>query len=219
MAIALDVDGTITDETRRVCVNAVNVIHRAENEGVPIIFVTGNVICAAKIIAILLGNTGGLVAENGVVIESQGRLKILGNITECQKAYEFLKSKFEVTNVELSDQRVSEVAIERTITEELVKETINDFNVVVYDTKFAIQLTDPSVNKGSSLKMITTDLGIKTDENLAIGDSENDIEFLRVSDVKVAVNNAADELKDIADYITEKSYDDGVAEAIERFIL
>ena len=175
--------------------------------------------CAAKIIAILLGNTGGLVAENGVVIESQGRIKILGNITECQKAYEFLKSKFEVTNVELSDQRVSEVAIERTITEELVKETINDFNVVVYDTKFAIQLTDPSVNKGSSLKMITNDLGIKTDEILAIGDSENDIEFLRVSDVKVAVNNAADELKDIADYITEKSYDDGVAEAIERFIL
>jgi len=218
-AIALDVDGTITDETRRVCVNAVNVIHRAENEGVPIIFVTGNVICAAKIIAILLGTTGGLVAENGGVIESQGKIKILGNITECQKAYEFLKSKFEVTNVELSDQRVSEVAIERTITEELVKETINDFNVVVYDTKFAIQLTDPSVNKGSSLKMITTDLGIKTDENLAIGDSENDIEFLRVSDVKVAVNNAADELKDIADYITEKSYDDGVAEAIERFIL
>ncbi len=218
-AIALDVDGTITDETRRVCVNAVNAIHRAENGGVPIIFVTGNVMCAAKIIAILLGNTGGLVAENGVVIESQGRIKILGNITECQKAYEFLKSKFEVMKVELSDQRVSEVAIERTITEELVKETINDFNVVVYDTKFAIQLTDPSVNKGSSLKMITTDLGIKTDENLAIGDSENDIEFLRVSDVKVAVNNAADELKDIADYITEKSYDDGVAEAIERFIL
>jgi len=218
-AIALDVDGTITDETRRVCVNAVNVIHRAENEGVPIIFVTGNVICAAKIIAILLGTTGGLVAENGGVIESQGKIKILGNITECQKAYEFLKSKFEVTNVELSDQRVSEVAIERTITEELVKETINDFNVVVYDTKFAIQLTDPSVNKGSSLKMITNDLGIKTDEILAIGDSENDIEFLRVSDVKVTVNNAADELKDIADYITEKSYGDGVAEAIERFIL
>ena len=218
-AIALDVDGTITDETRRVCVNAVNAIYRAENNGIPVIFVTGNVMCAAKTIAILLGTTGGLVAENGGVIESQGKKKILGNITECQNAYEFLKSKFEVKKVELSDQRVSEVAIERTITEELVKETINDFNVVVYDTKFAIQLTDPSVNKGSSLKMITTDLGIKTDENLAIGDSENDIEFLRVSDVKVAVNNAADELKDIADYITEKSYDDGVAEAIERFIL
>ena len=175
--------------------------------------------CAAKIIAILLGNTGGLVAENGVVIESQGRIKILGNITECQKAYEFLKSKFEVMKVELSDQRVSEVAIERTIPEELVKETVNDFNVEVYDTKFAIHLTDPLVDKGSSLKMIITDLDIKTDEILAIGDSENDIEFLRVAGVKVAVNNADSELKDIADYVTEKSYGDGVAEAIERFIL
>jgi hypothetical protein len=35
----------------------------------------------------------------------------------------------------------------------------------------------------------------------------------------VAVNNADNELKDIADYITEKSYGDGVAEAIERFII
>jgi hypothetical protein len=218
-AIALDIGGTITDETRRVCVNAVNAIYRAENKGVPIIFVTGNVMCAAKAISILLGTTGGLVAENGGVIESQVKKKILGNITECQKAYEFLKSKFEVKKVELSDQRVSELAIERTLPEKLVKETVKDFNVVVYDTKFAIHLTDPSVDKGSSLKVITNDLGIKMDEILAIGDSENDIEFLRVAGVKVAVNNADNELKDIADYITEKSYGDGVAEAIERFII
>jgi hypothetical protein len=180
-AIALDIGGTITDETKRVCVNAVNAIYRAENKGVPIIFVTGNVMCAAKAISILLGTTGGLVAENGGVIESQVKKKILGNITECQKAYEFLKSKFEVKKVELSDQRVSELAIERTLPEKLVKETVKDFNVVVYDTKFAIHLTDPSVDKGSSLKVITNDLGIKMDEILAIGDSENDIEFLRGS--------------------------------------
>jgi phosphoglycolate phosphatase (TIGR01487 family) len=218
-AIVLDIDGTITDETRRVCVNAVNTIYRAENKIVPIIFVTGNVMCAAKTIAILLGTTGGLVAENGGVIESHGKKKILGNITECKKAYESLKSKLEVKKVELSYQRVSELAIERTLPEKLVKETVKDFNVIVYDTKFAIHLTDPLVDKGSSLKMITTDLGIKMDEILAIGDSENDIEFLRVAGVKVAVNNADNEIKDIADYITEKSYGDGVAEAIERFIL
>jgi len=218
-AIALDIDGIITDETRKVCVNAVNAIDRAENNGIPVIVVTGNVMCAAKTIAILLGTTGGLVAENGGVIESQGKKKILGNITECQKAYEFLKSKFEFKKVELSDQRVSELAIERTLPEKLVKETVKDFNVVVYDTKFAIHLTDPSVDKGSSLKVITNDLGIKMDEILAIGDSENDIEFLRVAGVKVAVNSTDNELKDIADYITEKSYGDGVAEVIERFII
>ncbi len=218
-AIALDVDGTITDETRRVCVNAVTAIYQAEGIGIPVIFVTGNIMCVSKTIAILFGTTGGLVAENGGVIESNGISKVLGNISECQKAYEFLKSKYDVEKVIFSDQRVSEVAIRRTITEELVKEAVKDFNVVVYDTKFAIHLTDPSVDKGSSLKMIASDLGIKAEEILAIGDSENDIEFLKVAGVKVAVNNADEGLKAIADYITEEPYGDGVAEAIERFIL
>jgi hydroxymethylpyrimidine pyrophosphatase-like HAD family hydrolase len=54
-------------------VNAVNAIYQAENNGVPIIFVTGNVMCAAKTIAILLGTTDGLLAENGGVIESHIR--------------------------------------------------------------------------------------------------------------------------------------------------
>jgi phosphoglycolate phosphatase (TIGR01487 family) len=218
-AVALDVDGTITDETRRVCVNAVNAIYRAENGGIPIIFVTGNVLCVAKALSIFLGTTGGLVAENGGVIESGIRNKILGNVKECEDAYEFLKSKFDVTRRVLSDDRVSEVAIERTIPVELVREAVKDFNVVVYDSKFAIHLTDPLVDKGSSLEMVCSDLGLKTDEILAIGDGENDIEFLRVAGVKVAVNNADENLKDIADYITVKSYGDGVAEAMERFIL
>lgn len=218
-AIALDVDGTITDETRKVCVSAINAIYKAEENGVPVIFVTGNVMCVSKTISILFGTTGGLVAENGGVIESRGKTQILGDVKECQKAYEYLRSKYDVEKVIFSDQRVSEVAIKRTITEELVKETVKDFDVVVYDTKFAIHLTDPSVDKGSSLEIVAGDLGINTDEILAMGDSENDIEFLRVAGVKVAVNNADDELKAIADYVTENPHGDGVAEAIEKFVL
>jgi len=217
-AVALDVDGTITDKTRKVCVNAIDAIYKAENKGIPVIFVTGNVMCASKTMAILFGTTGGIVAENGGVIESHGDTRILGDITECQRAFEYLRSKFEVEKVIFSDQRVSEVAIKRTITEELVKETVKDFDVVVYDTKFAIHLTDPSVDKGSSLEKVARDLGINPDEILAIGDSENDIEFLRVAGLKVAVQNADEELKAIADYVTRKTHGDGVAEAIEKFL-
>ena len=218
-AIALDVDGTITDKSRKVCLSAVKAIRQAENRGVPVIIVTGNVMCATKTMAILFGTSGGLVAENGGVIESNGKIQILGNIDECQRAYEFLRSRFQVKKVEFSDQRISEVAIERNIDEELVKEVVKDFDVEVYDTKFAIHLTDPTVNKGSSLEMVAAYLSIQTDEILAIGDSENDIEFLRVVGMKVAVNNADEELKALADYVTENSYGDGVAEAIEKFIL
>lgn len=218
-AIALDVDGTITNANRKICLNAVDAIFQAENRGIPVIIVTGNVMCAAKMIVILLGTTGGLVAENGGVIECKGKERVLGNIKECQRAYEFLSSKFDVKKVQFSDQRVSEVAIERNITEEMVKETVKDFNVEIYDTKFAIHLTDPTVDKGSSLEMIATQLGIKTSDIMAIGDSENDIEFLRVAGLKIAVLNADEELKAIADYVTENYYGDGAAEAIKKFIL
>lgn len=217
-AIALDVDGTITDKTRRICLNAVKVIFKAENNGIPVIIVTGNILCATKMLSIMLGTTGGLVVENGGVIEYHGEKRVLGNIGECQRAYEYLKTKFKVNKVEFSDQRVSEVAIRREIEEEVVKEALKDFNVEIYDTKFAIHLTDPLVDKGSSLRIIAESRGWQTSEIMAVGDGENDISFLKVAGLKVAVNNADDQLKSIADYITLKPYGDGVAEAVNKFI-
>ena len=218
-ALALDVDGTITDNTRKICVSAIRAISKAEEKGIPAIIVTGNILCAAKMLTIMLGTTGGVVSENGGVIEYNGEKKLLGNIAECQRAFEYLKTKYPVQKVEFSDERISEVAIIRNIKEEIVKETLKDFNVKIYDTKFAIHLTDPSVDKGKSLQMLAAYNGVKTDDIMAIGDSENDIEFLEMAGLKVAVNNADDELKAIADYVTSESYGDGAAEAIYKFLI
>lgn len=217
-AIATDVDGTITDNSRKLCVNAVKSINQAEKKGIPVIIVTGNILCATKMLAIMLGTTGGLVSENGGVIEYQREKKILGDIKKCEEAYQYLKTKHPIFKVEFSDQRISEVAIERTIKEEVVKDVLEDFDVEVYDTKFAIHLTDPSVDKGSSLKMLASKMGIKPEEIMATGDSENDIEFLEVAGLKVAVNNADEALKEKADYVTRKKYGDGFAEAVEKFV-
>lgn len=218
-AIALDVDGTITDSTRKICINSIKAINQVEEKGIPVIIVTGNILCSTKMISILLGTTGGMVAENGGVIKYGDEQRVLGNIEECERAYEYLKTKYPVKKVEFSDQRISEVAIGRNVEEETVKSTLKDFDVKIYDSKFAIHLTDPSVDKGSSLKVLATYLNVKTDEIMAIGDGENDVEFLQVAGLKVAVNNAARELKAMADYVTHKPYGDGVAEAVSKFIL
>ncbi|NYB26773.1 MAG: phosphoglycolate phosphatase [Methanobacteriaceae archaeon] len=218
-AIALDVDGTMTDNSRKICISAIEAISQAEENGIPVIIVTGNILCAAKMLAIMLGTTGGVVSENGGVIEYKGARKLLGNIEECKRAFKYLKTKYPVQKVEFSDERISEVAIERNIKEEIVKETLKDFNVEIYDTNFAIHLTDPSVDKGSSLEILAAYNGVKTEEIMAIGDSENDIEFLRVAGLRVAVNNADKELKAIADYVTSEPHGDGVAEAIYKFII
>lgn len=218
-AIALDVDGTITNKNRRACVSAIKAIHQAEDSGIPVIIVTGNMLCSSKMISTLLGTTGGLVAENGGIIETPKGRKVLGDFSKCENAYNYLKSKHDVEKVDLSSHRISEIALTRKIPVEIIKETLKDFEVKIYDSKFAIHLTDPAVSKGSSLKMVAEDLGINVHDIIAIGDSENDMEFLEVAGFKVAVANANPELKDIADYVTTSYYGDGTAEAIHKFVL
>lgn len=218
-AIALDVDGTITNKNRRACVSAIKAIHQAEDSGIPVIIVTGNMLCSSKMISTLLGTTGGLVAENGGIIETPKGRKVRGDFSKCENAYNYLKSKHDVEKVDLSSHRISEIALTRKIPVEIIKETLKDFEVKIYDSKFAIHLTDPAVSKGSSLKMVAEDLGINVHDIIAIGDSENDMEFLEVAGFKVAVANANPELKDIADYVTTSYYGDGAAEAIHKFVL
>ena len=218
-AIAVDIDGTITNQNREICVNAINALRKAEVNGYPIILVTGNVLCAAKMVSVMVGTSGGIVSENGGYIQTRKKNLVLGDIKKSIPAYNHLKSKYNIKKTEFSEIRLSEIAIVRNIDEETVKESVKNFDVEVYDTKFAIHLTDPEVNKGKSLKIVANDIGINVDEIMAIGDSENDLEFLEVAGFKVAVANADRELKENSDYITKKPYGDGTAEAIKKFIL
>jgi len=217
-AIAVDIDGTITDPTRKLSIPALKALRKVESFGVPVILVTGNILCFTMAASVLIGTSGGLVAENGGVIYSNEEVKVLGDIRKAEKAYEHLKSLYPVEKVQFSEFRVSEIAIWRTIPEDIIKEALRDFDVEVYDTKFAIHLTDPGINKGSSLKIVAKDMGIETEDIIAIGDSENDIDFLKVAGLRVAVANADLQLKKMADYVTTKKYGDGVAEALEKLI-
>jgi phosphoglycolate phosphatase len=218
-ALATDVDGTITDKKRRGCLSAIETIHKVEDMGIPVIIVTGNILCFTKALTTFLSTSGGIVAENGGVIESRGRASVIGNYDVCQNAYNYLKSELPVEKVQNSNLRVSEVALTRKISVNQIKDVLKEHPVRIYDSKFAIHITDPSVNKGTSLIKVAGDLGIKPNEIMAVGDSENDIEFLSHAGVKVAVSNANNELKDIADYVSKKAHGDGFKEAVERYIL
>lgn len=75
------------------------------------------------------------------------------------------------------------------------------------------------INKGIALVKLGEYLGIKREEIMACGDDVNDLELLKEVGFAVAVENARDEIKEIADYITDTNDNDGVAKAIERFVL
>ena len=71
-AIAVDIDGTITDDTRKICISAIEALRKAEDARIPTIIVTGNVVNYAYAAEVLIGCSGGLVAENGGVVFKEG---------------------------------------------------------------------------------------------------------------------------------------------------
>ena len=71
-AIAVDIDGTITDDKRRICISAIEALRKAEAKGIPTIIVTGNVVNYAYATEVLIGCSGGIVCENGGVVFKEG---------------------------------------------------------------------------------------------------------------------------------------------------
>lgn len=83
----------------------------------------------------------------------------------------------------------------------------------------SIHITNGASGKDVALLEIARYLHIKTNEILGIGDSYNDLDFLKVCGLKVAMGNSVEEVKKIADYIAPSYGQDGVADVLEKFIL
>ncbi|MED5020652.1 Cof-type HAD-IIB family hydrolase [Paenibacillus chibensis] len=73
--------------------------------------------------------------------------------------------------------------------------------------------------KGDALTFLAKHFGVDMSETMAIGDSWNDHEMLEAAGLGVAMGNAIQGLKDIADFVTLSNNEDGVKAAIDQFIL
>lgn len=225
-AIAVDIDGTITDEKRRLCHSSLDALRKAEDAGIPVIIVTGNISHFTYAVATMIGTSGGMVCENGGAIYKEGyndnRMVVLGDINKGRAAYDFLVQEFgdeiPLRITEDDDARLSEITVYKLFDADPIKESLKDMDVEVYDSGFAIHLTDPEVDKGSSLRKLCELSGFNIENVMGVGDGENDIDFLKEVGIKIAVANAEDELKEFADYVCEKPYGDGVQEAVEKFV-
>jgi Cof subfamily protein (haloacid dehalogenase superfamily) len=82
-----------------------------------------------------------------------------------------------------------------------------------------LEISRLGVHKGSALARLAATLGIPPAAVMAVGDGENDLPMLRYAAVRVAVANAAPVLREAADYVARARFGDGVAEAVQRFVL
>ncbi|MEO8610796.1 MAG: HAD family hydrolase [Chloroflexota bacterium] len=82
-----------------------------------------------------------------------------------------------------------------------------------------LEILPNGASKGAALKTLIKDLGVSSESVMAIGDAENDIEMIQLAGIGVAVGNASQTVKDAADVVVASNDADGVAEAVERYVL
>jgi Cof subfamily protein (haloacid dehalogenase superfamily) len=82
-----------------------------------------------------------------------------------------------------------------------------------------VDVTAPDATKGRALAWRAEQLGLTSDEVMAVGDNFNDLEMLEFAGTSVVMANAVAELKDRGWHITGHQNEAGVAQAIERFAL
>ena len=75
------------------------------------------------------------------------------------------------------------------------------------------------IDKGEGLRFLLDRLGIDPAEAMAVGDGGSDLPMLRLAGVGVAMGNSIQPVKDGADWVTASCDEDGVARAIEKYIL
>lgn len=86
-------------------------------------------------------------------------------------------------------------------------------------TRPTVALGPPGTSKGHALHWLADHLGIAPAETLAIGDHLNDISMLTMAGLGVAMGNALPEVKAAASAVVAGHAEDGVAEALERWVL
>jgi Cof subfamily protein (haloacid dehalogenase superfamily) len=82
-----------------------------------------------------------------------------------------------------------------------------------------LELTAPGVSKGSAVTWLADRLGLTLSEVMVVGDSLNDLSMFELDCFKVAMANAETEILDRASFVTASHQEDGVAKAVERFVL
>lgn len=96
-----------------------------------------------------------------------------------------------------------------------LKNLMKDRAYITFTQAEYLEILNKDINKGKALKEVLNLRGIKLEECMAFGDSENDLEMIEAVGFGVAMQNAIDEVKSRAKYITDNTNDE---DGIEKFL-
>lgn len=101
--------------------------------------------------------------------------------------------------------------------QQVIKEKLN--LEVHKSSKYSLEINSNGIDKGNGVKKLGEYYGIKKEEIICIGDNDNDISMIKYAGLGVAMKNGSENIKEVADYITDSNDEGGVAKVVEKFIL
>ena len=245
--IACDLDETLLDDNHRIAKKNCDAIKKArEKYGIKFVLATGRGVKQVRYELEELGLNGledeYVISFNGAVLSENKDNKIFQfNGLTIDTVY--IYNADDAQKQKLKRQRIDAVYFEKPDIEFLKDKPIckmlyqsNDLNflmslekelssivagcvTVSYSSNQYMEFNALGIDKGKGLIDLANKLGIDIKDTIAIGDNYNDISMLKASGLAVGANNAAEDVKNICDYVTMADNNEGVvAEVIERYI-
>ena len=206
LAVAADLDGTLTLEGRRLADELTRTILEIKRGGAKFILATGRCTREAREIA---GRDlfDAIVAENGAVLAVGGDERSMappGWMKIRERLLPHLGTGCEEVIVSAGIERL---AIARRL---VPRQGTIELN------KDRLMVLPRGVTKGRGLLAALSVLGLPPSRTACVGDGENDISMFESVGIKVALDNSVDELKRRADFVALKGDGEGTIEAMGR---
>ncbi len=214
-AVAVDIDGTITDYNKKLHLEAILALRRLEEAGIPIILATGNVRAITYGLWRFIGATGPMVCENGGVVwhpEWEEPIIRADGARARQCAIEMSNQiNIDAEGITTNAWRESEWCLFAdedldSVNSWVLNSEYSDLSVV--RTGFAIHIMEPHLSKGEGLKVALQKIGIEAKDVLAVGDAPNDIPMFELVGQSVAVGGCFDSLAAVASVVSPYPHGD-----------
>lgn len=237
--IALDMDGTLLNDQHEISEANRQAIKEAQEKGIYVVLSTGRSLRKCEKHADSLALSSYLVTVNGSEIWDEKRglvernlvnsvsIQWMAELTQKHKirywaistsrnwfdempedihGEEWLKFGFNIKDVPTRDKILKEL------------QARGEFELS-NSTPTNIEVNPAGINKAKGLKLVCERLGINMKNVMAVGDSLNDLAMIEEAGLGIAMGNAQDTVKKAATWVTSTNNEDGVAKAIQKWVL